>query len=191
MVICKPFNSLGSDCTASSAQLAHRNLIERLLFMLFECCTSLRSDGWVWNVCGGGEEEISPSASSHEKQPLTLHFPQILWEESRTPREWQHGRHYYSDASWMGTAHGTMTGTIVPLALMSHLETYMEKKWLSAQQSCCLRDSSSLPPSCDIPAWQDEVGFPAFYQSVWCEASCFTLCVQNELGTEHDFWGPR
>lgn len=159
--------------------------------MLFECCTSLRSDGWVWNVCGGGEEKISPFASSHEKQPLILHFPQIRWEESRTPREWQHAGDIITQmqAEW-ARAQGTMKETIVPLALVSHLETYMEKKWLSAQQPCCLRNSSSLPSSWDIPAWQDKVGFPASYQSVWCEASCFILCVQNELGTEHDLWGP-
>lgn len=158
--------------------------------MLFECCTSLRSDGWVWNVCGGGEEEISPSASSHEKQPLTLHFPQILWEESRTLREWQHAGDIITQMqAERAQAQGTIKETIVPLALVSHLETYMEKKWVSAQQPCYLRNSSSLPSSCDSPAWRDKVGFPASYH-VWCQASGFTLCVQSKLGTEHDFWGP-
>jgi hypothetical protein len=45
-------------------------------------------------VCGGegvGEEkEISPSASSKEKQTFILHSPHICCEESRTPREQQH-----------------------------------------------------------------------------------------------------
>lgn len=114
--------------------------------MLFECCTLPRSDGWVWNVCGGGEREISSSASSKEKQPLTLHFPQICCEESRTPGEWQHTGDIITQmqVEW-AQAQGTVKENSVPLALRSHLETQMEKEWLSAQHPCC-KELQFIPP---------------------------------------------
>lgn len=159
--------------------------------MLFECCTLPRSDGWVWNVCGGGEREISSSASSKEKQPLTLHFPQICCEESRTPGEWQHIGDIITQmqVEW-AQAQGTVKENSVPLALRSHLETQMEKEWLSAQHPCC-KELQFIPPPCpESLHGRTRLASRLFTDLHGVKRMVFTLYVEDELDKDRDSWGP-